>query len=74
MAVMGQIRGRTRYASREAPLTRKDLPYDVAPGGTLSYALDAVVPWDPGVYTMTMGIVRGYEIICTMDVTVTVVY
>ncbi len=54
--------------------TRKDLPYDVAPGGTLSYALDAVVPWDPGVYTMTMGIVRGYEIICTMDVTVTVVY
>ncbi len=54
--------------------TRKDLPYDVAPGGTLKYALDAVVPTDPGVYTMTMGVVRGYEVICSMDVTVTVVY
>lgn len=53
--------------------TRKDLPYDVGPGGTLKYALDAVVPSDPGVYTMTMGIVRGYEVLCSMDVTVTVV-
>lgn len=53
---------------------RKDLPYDVAPGGTLEYGLDAVVPNYPGVYTMTMGIVRGYEVLCSMDVTITVVY
>ena len=67
------------YISGENMLKRKantriDLPYDVAPGGSLKYALDAVVPSDPGVYTMTMGVVRGYEILCTMDVTVTVVY
>ena len=54
--------------------TRKDLPYDVNPGGTLEYGLDAIVPDTPGVYTMTMGVVRGYEILCTMDVTVQVVY
>ena len=53
--------------------TRKDLPYDVNPGGTLEYGLDAIVPDTPGVYTMTMGVVRGYEILCTMDVTVQVV-
>lgn len=52
---------------------RKDLPMDVAPGGTLKYALDAIVPSTPGVYTMTMGIVRGYEVLCSMDVTVNVV-
>ncbi len=52
--------------------TRMDLPMDVAPGGSLYYALDAVVPTTPGVYTMTMGIVRGYEVLCSMDVTVTV--
>ena len=40
--------------------TRKDLPEEVAPGGTLRYALDGIVPTTPGVYTMTMGIVRGY--------------
>lgn len=54
--------------------TRMDLPMDVAPGGSLYYALDAVVPTTPGVYTMTMGIVRGYEVLCSMDVTVTVQY
>ena len=53
--------------------TRLDLPMDVAPGGSLSYALDAVMPSTPGVYTMTMGIVRGYEVLCSMDVTVSVV-
>ena len=53
---------------------RKDMPYDVAPGGTLDYGLDAVVPNIPGTYTMTMGIVRGYEVLCSMDVTITVVY
>jgi hypothetical protein len=53
---------------------RKDLPYDVAPGGTLEYALDATVPNYPGTYTMTMGIVRGYEVLCSMDVTIQVVY
>jgi len=52
---------------------RKDLPMDVAPGGTLKYALDAIVPSTPGVYTMTMGVVRGYEVLCSMDVTVNVV-
>ena len=54
--------------------SRLDLPQDVAPNGTLYYALDAVVPTDPGVYTMTMGVVRGYEVLCSMDVTVTVVW
>ncbi len=54
--------------------TRKDLPSEVAPGGTMKFALDAIVPSTPGVYTMTVGIVRGYEILCSMDVTVTVVY
>ncbi len=54
--------------------SRLDLPMDVAPNGTLYYALDAVVPSDPGVYTMTMGVVRGYEVVCSMDVTVTVVW
>lgn len=54
--------------------TRKDLPYDVAPGGTLEYYLDATVPDYPGTYTMTMGVVRGYEVLCSMDVTLTVTY
>ena len=54
--------------------TRKDLPYDVSPNGTLEYYLDAVVPNYPGTYTMTMGVVRGYEILCSMDVTLTVTY
>ena len=53
---------------------RKDLPGNINPGGILDYALDAVVPNSPGVYTMTMGVVRGYEIICTMDITLQVVY
>ena len=39
MAVMGQIRGRTRYASREAPLARKDLPYTLG-----MIALDIAAP------------------------------
>ena len=54
--------------------SRLDLPMDVAPNGTLYYALDAVVPTTPGVYTMTMGVVRGYEFLCSMDVTLTVTY
>ena len=54
--------------------TRKDLPQDIAPGGELYYGIDAVMPDDPGVYTMTMGVVRGYEVLCSMDVTVSVVY
>ena len=54
--------------------TRRDLPQDVNPNGMLEYFVDAVVPETPGVYTMTMGIVRGYEVLCSMDVTVTVVY
>ena len=54
--------------------SRLDLPMDVAPNGTLYYALDAVVPSTPGVYTMTMGVVRGYEVLCSMDVTITVVW
>lgn len=53
---------------------RKDLPYEVAPGGTLEYYLDATAPNYPGTYTMTMGIVRGYEVLCSMDVTITVTY
>ena len=54
--------------------TRRDMPYSVNPGGTLDYYLDAVVPDYPGTYTMTMGIVRGYEVLCSMDVTLTVTY
>ena len=54
--------------------TRRDMPYDVNPNGTLDYYLDAVVPEYPGTYTMTMGVVRGYEILCSMDVTLTVTY
>ena len=54
--------------------TRKDLPQDIAPGDELYYGIDAVMPDDPGVYTMTMGVVRGYEVLCSMDVTVSVVY
>ena len=54
--------------------TRKDLPQDIAPGSELYYGIDAVMPDDPGVYTMTMGVVRGYEVLCSMDVTVSVVY
>ncbi len=54
--------------------TRKDLPNDVAPGTTLTYVMDAVVPDSPGVYTMTMGVVSGYEIYCSVDLTITVVY
>ena len=54
--------------------TRRDMPYDVTPNGTLEYYLDAVVPNYPGTYTMTMGVVRGYEILCSMDVTLTVTY
>lgn len=53
---------------------RKDLPNDVAPGTSLTYLFDATVPTTPGVYTMTMGIVRGYEVFCTVDLTVNVVY
>ena len=53
---------------------RKDLPMDVAPGGVLYYALDAVAPSVPGTYTMTMAVVRGYEILCSMDATITVMY
>ena len=54
--------------------TRKDLPEDIAPGDELYYGIDAVMPDTPGVYTMTMGVVRGYEVLCSMDVTVSVVY
>ena len=54
--------------------TRKDMPYDVNPGGTLDYYLDARVPDYPGTYTMTMGVVRGYEVLCSMVVTLTVTY
>ncbi len=66
------------YVGGENMLKRKensrlDLPMDVAPNGTLYYALDAIVPKDPGIYTMTMGIVSGYEVICSMDVTITVI-
>lgn len=53
---------------------RKDLPMDVAPGGVLYYTMDAVVPEFPGTYTMTMAVVRGYEILCSMDATITVMY
>ena len=66
------ISGENMLKRKDQP--RKDLPYDVNPGGILDYALDAVVPNTPGIYTMTMGIVRGYEILCTMDVTLQVVY
>ena len=67
------------YVGGENMLKRKensrlDLPMDVAPNGTLYYALDAVVPTTPGVYTMTMGVVRGYEVLCSMDVTISVVW
>ncbi len=54
--------------------TRKDLPNDIAPGNELYYGIDAVMPDTPGVYTMTMGVVRGYEVLCSMDVTVSVNY
>ena len=54
--------------------TRKDLPMDVAPGGTLYFPMDAIVPDTPGVYTMTMSVVRGYEILCSVDITVSVIY
>ncbi len=54
--------------------TRKDLPQDIAPGDQLYYGIDAVMPDTPGVYTMTMGVVRGYEVLCSMDVTVSVGY
>jgi hypothetical protein len=33
--------------------TRRDLPYDVLPGNPLSVMIDAVVPSDPGRFTMT---------------------
>lgn len=50
--------------------TRKDMPFDVAPGQTLYFGIDAVTPNRQGTYTMTMGIVRNYEVLCSMDVTI----
>ena len=67
------------YISGENMLKRKeqtrfDLPYDVNPGKTMDFYMDAIVPDTIGTYTMTVGIVRGYEIICSMDVTLSVDY
>ena len=67
------------YISGENMLKRKeqtrfDLPYDVNPGKTIEFYMDAIVPDTIGTYTMTVGIVRGYEIICSMDVTLSVDY
>ena len=53
---------------------RQDMPYNVGPGGTLSFILDAVVPSTPGIYTMTYGIVQNFEIVCSVDVTVNVTW
>jgi hypothetical protein len=55
-------------------ITRRDFPYDVFPGGSLSFTVDAVLPSSPGRYTMTYGVVQNYEIVCSMDVTVSVNY
>lgn len=52
---------------------RRDIPYNVAPGGTLSFTMDAIVPGDVGVYTMTVGIVSGFEVLCSANFTVNVV-
>lgn len=54
--------------------TRRDFPYNVPPGGTLSFIVDAVAPPIPGIYTMTYGIVQNYEIICSVNVTIKVEY
>lgn len=54
--------------------TRRDLANDVPPGTAFTYVFDAVVPDTPGTYTMTMGVVQGYEVYCSVDLTVTVVY
>ena len=54
--------------------TRKDLPYNVNPSSIFEFLLDGTVPDTAGTYTMTIGIVRGYEIICSMDVTLSVIY
>jgi len=53
---------------------RRDFPYDVPPGGTLSFIVDAVVPSFPGIYTMTYGVVQNYEIVCSVNVTIKVEY
>lgn len=53
--------------------SRRDMPYDVAPGGTFYFAMDAVVPDYLGVYTMSIGIVNGYEVLCTMNITINVI-
>ena len=50
--------------------TRKDLPYDVPVRGTLYFGMDAVVPSERGTYTMTMGILDGNTVLCTMDITI----
>ncbi len=51
---------------------RRDVPVDVAPGGVLTFAIDAVVPPSAGSYTMNWGIVRGFEILCPFSVTANV--
>mgnify|MGYP001000666422 CR=1 FL=1 len=53
---------------------RQDLPYNVAPGSSLSFILDAVVPATPGIYSMTYGVVQNYEIVCSVEVKVQVTY
>lgn len=55
-------------------IIRRDFPYDVFPGNSLSFTVDAVLPSAPGRYTMTYGVVQNYEIVCSMDVTVYVNY
>lgn len=51
---------------------RRDMPVDVAPGGVLSFALDVIVPPAGGSYTMNWGVVRGFEVFCTIGMTAVV--
>ncbi len=53
---------------------RIDLPYDVSPGQQLSHTMDIILPSNPGNYSMQMGIVSAYEVLCTIDYNITVKY
>lgn len=55
---------------RNKDAERFDLSTDTIPGGYLSGTLKGRVPEDPGKYTMSLGIVKNYEVFCTINVTI----
>lgn len=55
-----------------ASAERFDIHDNVAPGETFTKILDARAPQERGTYTMTIGIVKGYEVLCSFDETITV--